>query len=154
MLWGRWVPQNLMHVYTHTRRVVVGGVSIDQMVEGLKKLGFDVVFDTNFAADLTVRGGSAGLCMCVIVVCDHCAIQTHTHTLCVLLVCSLYHFHTHFNTQTPTSTQIMEEGSELLARMKGEPGAGPLPMFTSCCPGTIGLVVALSRQRWGCCVCE
>ena len=29
----------------------------------------------------------------------------------------------------------MEEGSELLARIKGGPGAGPLPMFTSCCPG-------------------
>lgn len=32
-----------------------GAVSIDQMVEGLKRLGFDAVFDTNFGADLTVR---------------------------------------------------------------------------------------------------
>jgi len=30
-------------------------VSVEQLVEGLRLLGFDVVFDTNFAADLTVR---------------------------------------------------------------------------------------------------
>lgn len=65
-----------------------GKVSMGQIVAGLKLLGFDYVFDTNFAADLT----------------------------------------------------IMEEGTELLSRLKKEPGAGPLPMFTSCCPGWINLV--------------
>ena len=65
-----------------------GKVSMGQIVAGLKQLGFDFVFDTNFAADLT----------------------------------------------------IMEEGTELLSRLKKEPGAGPLPMFTSCCPGWINLV--------------
>jgi iron only hydrogenase large subunit-like protein len=34
--------------------------------------------------------------------------------------------------------QIMEEGSELLERLSGH--GGPLPMFTSCCPGWVNLV--------------
>lgn len=34
--------------------------------------------------------------------------------------------------------QIVEEGSELLSRLLT--GSGPLPMFTSCCPGWINLV--------------
>jgi len=59
-----------------------------KMVTALRRLGFDAVFDTNFAADLT----------------------------------------------------ILEEGTELLTRLKralvdGEPAA--LPMFTSCSPGWI-----------------
>lgn len=53
-----------------------------QLVTGLKRLGFDKVFDTNFAADLT----------------------------------------------------IMEEGTELVNRIKNNK---KLPMFTSCCPGWI-----------------
>jgi len=31
-----------------------GSVKIEQLVAGLKKLGFDYVFDTNFTADLTI----------------------------------------------------------------------------------------------------
>jgi iron-only hydrogenase group A len=59
-----------------------------KMVAALRRLGFDAVFDTNFAADLT----------------------------------------------------ILEEGTELLTRLKrslldGQPA--PLPMFTSCSPGWI-----------------
>lgn len=57
------------------------------MVAALKKIGFDYVFDTNFAADLT----------------------------------------------------IMEEGSELLARLQ-EPGKYAWPMFTSCCPAWVNFV--------------
>ncbi|HEX2963564.1 MAG TPA: NADH-dependent [FeFe] hydrogenase, group A6 [Ignavibacteriales bacterium] len=53
-----------------------------QLVTGLKRLGFDKVFDTNFAADLT----------------------------------------------------IMEEGTELVNRIKNNKKP---PMFTSCCPGWI-----------------
>jgi len=53
-----------------------------KMVSALKKIGFDQVFDTNFAADLT----------------------------------------------------IMEEGTELLSRIKN---GGKLPMITSCSPGWI-----------------
>ncbi|MBL1211906.1 MAG: 2Fe-2S iron-sulfur cluster binding domain-containing protein [Ignavibacteriae bacterium] len=53
-----------------------------QLVTGLKRLGFKKVFDTNFAADLT----------------------------------------------------IMEEGTELISRIKN---GGKLPMFTSCCPGWV-----------------
>ena len=65
------------------------GVSPDVATEGrlataLKRMGFDYVFDTDFAADLT----------------------------------------------------IMEEASELLDRMQ-HPEHGPLPMFTSCCPGWV-----------------
>ncbi|HUT92225.1 MAG TPA: NADH-dependent [FeFe] hydrogenase, group A6 [Thermoguttaceae bacterium] len=65
-----------------------GTLVTGKMVAALRRLGFDAVFDTNFAADLT----------------------------------------------------IMEEGSELLARLRramldGEPVA--LPMFTSCSPGWI-----------------
>ena len=65
-----------------------GTLVTGKMVTALRKLGFDAVFDTNFAADLT----------------------------------------------------IMEEGSELLSRLKavlveGKPAA--LPMFTSCSPGWI-----------------
>ena len=52
-----------------------------RMVSALKALGFDYVFDTDFAADLT----------------------------------------------------IMEEGSELLERLKTK--SDTMPMFTSCCPG-------------------
>ncbi|KAI8475667.1 MAG: iron only hydrogenase large subunit domain-containing protein, partial [Monoraphidium minutum] len=78
-----------------------GSVSTGQMVAGLKALGFDHVFDTDFSADLT----------------------------------------------------IMEEGTELLSRLKANAGnpsravgggaahaAPPLPMFTSCCPGWVSLV--------------
>lgn len=57
------------------------------MVAALKRIGFDYVFDTNFAADLT----------------------------------------------------IMEEGSELLERLK-EPGKYSWPMFTSCCPAWVNFV--------------
>ncbi|HKL41459.1 MAG TPA: NADH-dependent [FeFe] hydrogenase, group A6 [Clostridia bacterium] len=56
-----------------------------KMVAALKKLGFDKVFDTNFAADLT----------------------------------------------------IMEEGHELLGRVKN---GGTLPMITSCSPGWINYI--------------
>ena len=58
-----------------------------RMVAALKRIGFDYVFDTNFAADLT----------------------------------------------------IMEEGSELLERLKN-PGKYAWPMFTSCCPGWVSFV--------------
>lgn len=56
-----------------------------KMITALKRLGVDVVLDTNFAADLV----------------------------------------------------IMEEGSELLDRIKNR---GTLPMFTSCCPGWVNFV--------------
>jgi NADH-quinone oxidoreductase subunit G len=59
-----------------------GTLVTGKMHAALKKLGFDHVFDTNFAADLT----------------------------------------------------IMEEGSELVKRVKE---GGSLPMFTSCCPGWV-----------------
>ena len=55
--------------------------TVGKMVAVLKRIGFDYVFDTNFAADLT----------------------------------------------------IMEEGSELLERLK-DPAKKGRPMFTSCCP--------------------
>ncbi|MBF0406957.1 MAG: iron hydrogenase small subunit [Candidatus Riflebacteria bacterium] len=56
-----------------------------KLVDGLRQIGFDYVFDTNFAADLT----------------------------------------------------IMEEGSELVARVKNN---GVLPMITSCSPGWIKFI--------------
>jgi len=70
-----------------------GAITIGQIVTGLRQLGFEYVFDTLFAADLT----------------------------------------------------IMEEGHELLERLhhhlEGDAEtAGPLPMFTSCCPGWIAMV--------------
>jgi len=58
-----------------------------RMVAALKRIGFDYVFDTNFAADLT----------------------------------------------------IMEEGSELLERLKS-PEKHEWPMFTSCCPAWVNFV--------------
>ncbi|MCQ2396072.1 MAG: [FeFe] hydrogenase, group A [Lentisphaeria bacterium] len=58
--------------------------TVGRMVAALKALGFNFVFDTNFAADLT----------------------------------------------------IMEEGSELLERLK-DAGKHSWPMFTSCCPGWV-----------------
>ena len=58
--------------------------TVGRMVATMRQMGFDYIFDTDFAADLT----------------------------------------------------IMEEGSELLERMK-YPNVGPLPMFTSCCPGWV-----------------
>ncbi len=61
--------------------------SVGRMVATLRQMGFDYVFDTDFAADLT----------------------------------------------------IMEEGSELLDRM-AHPEHGPMPMFTSCCPGWVRYV--------------
>lgn len=62
-----------------------GTVSTGRLINALKLLGFDHVFDTNFAADLT----------------------------------------------------IMEEGAELLARLKE---GRRLPLFTSCCPGWVNWV--------------
>ena len=62
-----------------------GTVSTGKMIYALRQLGFDYVFDTNFAADVT----------------------------------------------------IMEEGSELLARLKH---STHLPLFTSCCPGWVNWV--------------
>lgn len=62
-----------------------GTVSTGRLINALRQLGFDYVFDTNFGADLT----------------------------------------------------IMEEGTELLGRLKrGE----HLPLFTSCCPGWVNWV--------------
>ena len=58
--------------------------TVKRMVAALRRIGFDYIFDTNFAADLT----------------------------------------------------IMEEGSEVLQRLKN-PGAFKAPMFTSCCPGWV-----------------
>ncbi|KAG2454193.1 hypothetical protein HYH02_001228 [Chlamydomonas schloesseri] len=70
-----------------------GAISPGKLAAGLRALGFDQVFDTLFAADLT----------------------------------------------------IMEEGTELLHRLKEHleqhPHSDePLPMFTSCCPGWIGMM--------------
>lgn len=65
-----------------------GTIVTGKMVTALRRLGFDAVFDTNFAADLT----------------------------------------------------IMEEGTELLSRLRGaltSPEKVALPMFTSCSPGWI-----------------
>jgi NADH-quinone oxidoreductase subunit G len=62
-----------------------GTVSTGRMINALRALGFDYVFDTNFGADLT----------------------------------------------------IMEEGSELLSRLKNKTR---LPLFTSCCPGWVNWV--------------
>ncbi len=59
-----------------------GTISTGRLVTALKRIGFEKVFDSDFAADLT----------------------------------------------------IMEEGSELLERLKT---GGTVPMFTSCCPGWI-----------------
>ncbi|KIZ02242.1 NADH dehydrogenase I subunit G [Monoraphidium neglectum] len=131
-LWWRrqllWAEPRVMVVQTApATRVAIGeelglapgAVATGQMVAGLRALGFDYVFDTNFSADLT----------------------------------------------------IMEEGTELLARLRANAagrsppdaaataaaagpagGAGPaapaaaaappppLPMFTSCCPGWVNLV--------------
>jgi iron only hydrogenase large subunit-like protein len=76
-----------------------GALSTGQLVASLKEVGFDLVFDTNTAADLT----------------------------------------------------IIEEGTELLHRLKarvdgddaplgatGDPE--PLPLFTSCCPGWLAFI--------------
>jgi NADP-reducing hydrogenase subunit HndD len=60
----------------------IGSIVTGKMVAALRRMGFDAVFDTDFAADLT----------------------------------------------------IMEEGSELLERLKN---GGKLPMITSCSPGWI-----------------
>jgi iron-only hydrogenase group A len=62
-----------------------GTVSTGRMINALRQLGFDYVFDTNFAADVT----------------------------------------------------IMEEGTELLSRLKSQTR---LPLFTSCCPGWVNWV--------------
>ena len=62
-----------------------GTVSTGRLINALRALGFDYVFDTNFAADLT----------------------------------------------------IMEEGTELLGRVKAGEN---LPLFTSCCPGWVNWV--------------
>ena len=62
-----------------------GTISTGRMINALRALGFDYVFDTNFAADLT----------------------------------------------------IMEEGTELLTRIKQHQH---LPLFTSCCPGWVNWV--------------
>ena len=62
-----------------------GTIATGQMVNALRRLGFDKVFDTNFAADLT----------------------------------------------------IMEEGTELINRIKNDE---QLPMFTSCSPGWIKFI--------------
>ena len=62
-----------------------GTVSTGRMISALKELGFDYVFDTNFAADLT----------------------------------------------------IMEEGTELVTRLKNKT---KLPLLTSCCPGWVNWV--------------
>lgn len=62
-----------------------GTVSTGRMINALRQLGFDYVFDTNFGADMT----------------------------------------------------IMEEGTELLARLRNQKN---LPLFTSCCPGWINWV--------------
>lgn len=63
-----------------------GEVDVPKMVAALRAAGFDGVFDTNFAADLT----------------------------------------------------IMEEGSELLARINSKDGV--FPMFTSCCPAWVTMI--------------
>ncbi|KAG2501622.1 hypothetical protein HYH03_000127 [Edaphochlamys debaryana] len=70
-----------------------GTTTPDQLAEALRRLGFDHVYDTLFAADLT----------------------------------------------------IMEEGTELIHRLKEHLAQHPdheepLPMFTSCCPGWVGMM--------------
>jgi NADH-quinone oxidoreductase subunit G len=62
-----------------------GTVSTGRLINALRQIGFDYVFDTNFAADLT----------------------------------------------------IMEEGTELLARVRDN---DKLPLFTSCCPGWVNWI--------------
>jgi len=66
-----------------------GTVSTGRLINALRQLGFDYVFDTNFGADLT----------------------------------------------------IMEEGTELVARLKNQDESQEnLPLFTSCCPGWVNWV--------------
>ena len=67
-----------------------GALTPGKLAAALRALGFDRVYDTNFAADVT----------------------------------------------------IMEEGAELIERIKG---GGTLPMFTSCCPGW----VKFAEDRYG-----
>jgi NADH-quinone oxidoreductase subunit G len=42
-----------------------------------------------------------------------------------------------FDTNFGADVTIMEEASELVSRLTGGKDAGPLPMFTSCCPGWV-----------------
>lgn len=104
-----------------------GQVSIGQLVAGLRALGFDKVFDTNFTADLTVRprGRQAG---------RQPGLRTDT-----AVGLGWLRWTSVLSPFVPPS-QIMEEGSELLARLGKGKEAGPLPMFTSCCPGWVNLV--------------
>lgn len=48
-----------------------------------------------------------------------------------------------FDTDFSADLTIMEEGSELLARLR-EGGESPLPLFTSCCPGW----VRFAKAKW------
>lgn len=133
-----------------------GSVSTGQMVAGLKALGFDHVFDTGegavchvhsccFARKALARAGEAG--------------ETNPSGRLLgarrgwhsLFQATPWPLHPPIHKQYAdfsADLTIMEEGTELLARVKANAGnparsiaagaahaAPPLPMFTSCCPG-------------------
>eukprot|EP00613_Pedinella_sp_CCMP2098_P052336 CAMPEP_0171900690 /NCGR_PEP_ID=MMETSP0992-20121227/49909_1 /TAXON_ID=483369 /ORGANISM="non described non described, Strain CCMP2098" /LENGTH=468 /DNA_ID=CAMNT_0012529113 /DNA_START=212 /DNA_END=1618 /DNA_ORIENTATION=+ len=59
-------------------------------------------------------------------------------------------FHFVFDVLVGADLTIMEEGNELLKRIKGflaqDPDAAPLPLFTSCCPGWVNYVEASAPE--------
>ncbi len=52
-----------------------GAVSANQIFEALRKLGFDYVFDTSFAADLTIMEVSTALIIPVVLELTACQLQ-------------------------------------------------------------------------------
>ena len=94
-----------------------------KMVAGLRRLGFDYVFGEAFVA-----AGCAGLT----------ASPPALGPLPPLPTEHPHHAPTRPDTLVGADLTIMEEGTELLERLhsslEGDHSAGPLPMFTSCCP--------------------
>lgn len=97
-----------------------GSVSTGRMISALRQLGFDLVFDTNFAADLTIIEESA--------------------ELLERLATSEISIRNNYLPNNMLHSNVPESG----AAQQGHPNntiiRELLPMFTSCCPGWINLV--------------
>jgi NADH-quinone oxidoreductase subunit G len=88
-----------------------GAINTGRMVNALRALGFDYVFDTNFTADLTIMEEATELLM-----------RVDLHARAGAL-----------RTRQANGEQLTEEENLAIDRTAEK----PLPQFTSCCPGWI-----------------
>ena len=97
-----------------------GSIAVGQMVSAQRALGFDYVLDVNFSADLTIMEEGTELLKRL----QHAWEKENQNS----------------DSSSSNATSSSAPSSSSSSSSLRPHGSGPLPMFTSCCPGWVTLV--------------